>query len=85
MACGLPIVANRGVGDLDALIEGEKVGVILKGFDEKDYADALDEINALLNKEEIRAHCRQIAEKMFDLEKVGGERYRRLYERLLKN
>lgn len=79
LICGLPIVANRGVGDVDDLIEKNKVGVLLDGFTAASYLKALDEISRL---GDISGKCRETARREFDLENVGGKRYRRLYERL---
>jgi glycosyltransferase involved in cell wall biosynthesis len=83
LASGLPIISNSGVGDLDALIEGEKVGIILKGFTEKDYAEALAKIDIFLTDANSSEHCRRIAHQKFDIEQVAGKNYRRLYQRLL--
>lgn len=84
LACGLPVISNSGVGDVDNLINGEKVGVILHEFSKKDYLKALEVINDLSQQGNLREHCRDIALKYFDLDKIGGERYRRLYRRLLR-
>jgi glycosyltransferase involved in cell wall biosynthesis len=83
LACGLPVLSNSGVGDLDDLVEKEKVGVILHEFTQESYLKALEEIIALSKDEACRERCRQTAEKHFDLEKIGGQRYRRLYRKLL--
>ncbi len=84
LAAGLPIISNSGVGDLDALIENEKVGAILHGFSEQDYAEALGKIDNLLKDKNLREHCREVAYRNFDLETVGGERYRNIYKKLCK-
>ncbi|MEZ5428961.1 MAG: glycosyltransferase [Pyrinomonadaceae bacterium] len=84
LVCGLPIVSNSGVGDLDDLIEGEKVGVIINEFNRSEYARAFDRIVRMSGAEDFREHSRQIAGKMFDLETVGGARYQRIYRTLLK-
>ena len=84
LAAGLPIISNSGVGDLDALIINEKVGVILKDFSEKDYAEALGKIDEMLTDNTLREHCREVAHRNFDLETVGGERYRNIYKKLLQ-
>lgn len=83
LAAGLPIISNEGVGDLNELIEGEKVGVILRGFAEQEYHAALAEIELMLQNNGCAVHCRDVAHKYFDLALVGGERYRRLYKRIL--
>jgi glycosyltransferase involved in cell wall biosynthesis len=85
LAGGLPVISNSGIGDLDELIEGEKVGVILNECSEQSYSRALTEIQLLAENQNLPEHCRKIAHKHFDLESVGGERYRRLYRRLLQS
>ena len=83
LACGVPVISNRGVGDLDELIETNKVGVLLDNFSEAAYLAAITDAEAL---GDIRARCLNTARKEFDLATVGGERYRRIYERLsIKN
>lgn len=79
LACGLPIIANRGVGDVDTLIEENGVGVLLDGFDEASYLKALDRVAAL---GDVSNRCRETARREFDLKTVGGARYRRIYSRL---
>lgn len=79
---GLPIVTNRGVGDIDKLIGDNNVGVLLDDFSASSYIEALDSIAGLNG---IGAPCRQLAAAEFDLENVGGERYRRIYRRLLRS
>jgi glycosyltransferase involved in cell wall biosynthesis len=83
LASGLPIVSNSGIGDLDSLIDGERVGVILSEFSSESYDVALAEIESLSADKNLREHCRNIAYKHFDLATVGGESYRRLYRKLL--
>jgi glycosyltransferase involved in cell wall biosynthesis len=80
LACGLPIIANAGVGDVDSLIEENGVGALLKDFDTASYTSALVEIE---NLGDIGDACRRVAVDKFDLETVGGMKYRRLYSQLL--
>lgn len=79
LACGLPVIANRGVGDVDELIEQNKVGVLIDDFSKASYLKAFAEVEALGN---IDARCRETARSNFDLELIGGKRYRRIYSRL---
>lgn len=81
LASGLPIVANRGVGDVDSLIDGARVGATLRDLTEASYLSALAEVAAL---GDISRECRAVARERFDLRTVGGQRYRRLYRRLLR-
>lgn len=80
LACGLPIIANRGVGDVDALIEENGVGVLVEDFSAESYLGALKEFDAL---GDVREKCRETARTKFDLTEVGGKRYRTLYNRLM--
>lgn len=79
LACGLPIIANPGVGDVDELIKKNSVGVLVESFSEAGYTKALDQLDALGN---IGGRCRAAAEANFDLETIGGTRYRLLYSKL---
>ena len=80
LACGLPIIANSGVGDVDDLILTAKVGALVNEMESDDYVRALNDIRDL---GDISDRCRETARRGFDLETVGGVRYRRLYARLL--
>jgi glycosyltransferase involved in cell wall biosynthesis len=82
LAAGLPVVCNAGVGDVDEVIEGDRVGVVLRDFDDESFARALGQVEALEAEGDLRARCRASAESRFDIERVGGRKYRRLYERL---
>lgn len=80
LACGLPIIANPGVGDVDEVIEANRVGAVTKDLSAASFLDALREVGKLDNLDE---RCRETAKREFDLETVGGVRYRRLYDRLI--
>jgi len=80
LACGLPIISNRGVGDVDELIERNKVGVLLDDFRDESYLKALRQIKEFGN---IREKCRLVARNEFDLTKIAGTRYRQVYRRML--
>lgn len=79
LACGLPIIANSGVGDVDALINENRVGVLIPEFSREAYLQALA---AVSNLGDVNERCRETAVREFDLGQVGGERYRRIYRRL---
>jgi glycosyltransferase involved in cell wall biosynthesis len=81
---GVPVISNRGVGDVAELIEENKVGAVLAGFDEKSYLSALSELEELAKISDVREKCRVTALREFDLEKTAGEKYRNIYSRLLK-
>ena len=83
LAAGLPVVCNAGVGDVDAVVEGERVGVIVRELNAEAYGAALKEVAALGREPGLAERCRAAARRRFDLKTVGDPRYRRLYRRLL--
>jgi glycosyltransferase involved in cell wall biosynthesis len=82
LASGLPVVCNAGVGDLDEVIEGDRVGTLIQGLDTGHYHHALRVADELSRDNGLASRCRASAASRFDLVKVGGERYRSLYARL---
>ena len=79
LACGLPVIANPGVGDLDTLIGG-KAGTLVGDFERESYMTALANAPRLTNP---NGQDRTEMALEFDLVDVGGVRYRRIYKRLL--
>ena len=74
---------NAGVGDSDLLINQWKAGVLIEDFGEADYAKAAREIDMIIGDDDVRKKARSVAERVFNLETVAGERYASLYEKVL--
>jgi glycosyltransferase involved in cell wall biosynthesis len=85
LACGLPLILNEGIGDSDALISEWQAGVLITYFTEADFATAAANIEAMARVPGAREKARRIAEQVFHLERVGGERYASLYDRVLNS
>jgi len=85
LACGLPLIINAGIGDSDTLIDQWQAGVLVSEFNEDEYAVAGREIEAMVAAPGAREKARRVAEELFHLERVGGERYASLYRRVLNN
>jgi glycosyltransferase involved in cell wall biosynthesis len=84
LACGLPLVINAGIGDSDAVITAERIGALVSNFNESEYADAANIVGGFVGyPDQTRRRAREIAERLFDLRRVGVERYARLYENVL--
>jgi glycosyltransferase involved in cell wall biosynthesis len=83
LACGLPLVINAGVGDSDALINDWRAGVLIEDFTDAEFASAGRAIEAMASRPEVRQQARAVAERLFDLNTIGAERYVSLYERVL--
>jgi glycosyltransferase involved in cell wall biosynthesis len=82
LAAGLPVVSNRGIGDMDELIGNEAVGVILADLSEESLLEGVRQLVDLLRDQGVRGRCRHAAEKYFDLEKVGWKAYRNMYQQI---
>ncbi len=80
LASGIPIITNRGVGDVAEMIEKNQVGAVIEDFTPHSYLKALKKVAEM---KDLNKKCRQTAEREFDLEKVGGAKYRLLYSKLL--
>ncbi|HEX8920262.1 MAG TPA: glycosyltransferase, partial [Pyrinomonadaceae bacterium] len=82
LAAGLSVVCNAGIGDMDEIVERERVGVVLRDFDEQSYATAAEQALALSEDAEARARAVRVAHQYFDLETVGRRGYLNVYRRL---
>src|SRR5689334_22453719 len=81
LACGLPLVINRGIGDSDSLADENCVAAMISHFNEEEYARAAEELLLMTaNPEETRRRTRVVAEKLFDVRGLGVNRYVELYE-----
>jgi len=81
LACGIPVLTNKGVGDHEYYINEYKVGKILEFnlIDTYDFAAIFDE---LINKE-TAIKCRSLSEKYFSLEE-GVTKYKKIYTNIFK-
>jgi glycosyltransferase involved in cell wall biosynthesis len=81
LATGLPVVCNRGIGDLDDIVEQEGVGVLVDGFSERAYLAAARRLKRLLEDPSLSERCRRLAETRYSAE-FGVDAYRQLYDEL---
>jgi glycosyltransferase involved in cell wall biosynthesis len=84
LLAGLPVVSNAGIGDTDELLERERVGVVLRSFDEQALASAAAQALNLAADPALRARCIEVARQQFDLVNVGGVGYGNVYRRIRK-
>jgi glycosyltransferase involved in cell wall biosynthesis len=78
LALGLPVAANRGIGDTDALPR-DGVGVLVDGLDEASYAAAARALVELARDPATAGRCRAVAQERYALE-LGVRAYAELYE-----
>lgn len=82
LACGRPVVVNKGLGDMDHLIQEFDAGVILDGSS-ANLVESAAKLLRLLEDSDTPNRCRELAEKHFNMD-IGASRYLELYSQLLK-
>ncbi|MBI5625213.1 MAG: glycosyltransferase family 4 protein [Elusimicrobia bacterium] len=81
LACGVPCLANTGIGDLDELLEGESVGIIVREFSENAMSASLERLLELAADPDTQHRCVNAACRHFSLED-GTARLDRIYRSL---
>lgn len=81
LACGVPVVMSQDIGDTEAIIRRERVGLAVQQFTEAAYEDALSVLRDLLGEAGLKERCRRVAERYFSLEQ-GVLKYQKVYEGL---
>jgi len=84
LGCGIPCLANTGVGDMGTILEKEHVGIALQNFTEDSMRDAVDRLIKLSREQGIKRRCRRVAMEYFSLE-MGIEKYNKIYCSLLSD
>jgi glycosyltransferase involved in cell wall biosynthesis len=85
LASGLPVLCNAGIGDIDDLLAMNKVGILVRKFDEESYIRVLNELEEMVAQTDLRQRCRAVAIRCFDLKSIGFARYRNIYARLTES
>lgn len=82
LGCGLPVVANEGVGDVARIIQEHRVGVLVRSAAPSDMHAAWHALQELLTDPDLAKRCRVAAEAIFSLE-AGTKAYSSLYAAIL--
>lgn len=83
LACGLPIVATGGVGDVDDLLARTGAGVRVTEHSAGAYAEAADQVRMLATAAN-RDRWRAVAEAEFSAARRACPAYRQLYAEILR-
>lgn len=81
LGCGIPCLANSGVGDMAEILEGEQVGIALNDFTPDTLRQGLTRLLKLVETDGIQERCVAAAHKHFSLTE-GVARYAQVYARL---
>lgn len=78
LACGRPVVVNRGLGDMDDLAARYRCAVVVDDVSAPGLDAAADALLALVDDPDTGARCRRAAEDHFSLD-AGVDRLLELY------
>lgn len=81
LACGVPCLANAGVGNVKEILENDRVGVVLHEFNQQSMEKAVEQLLELAGDPEIQTRCISVAQRHFSLES-GVRAYDRIYREL---
>ena len=81
LACGRPVVVNKGLGDMERFIDEFDAGIILDG-DWDNLVNGVTKLVNLLSDPETPNRCRALAEKYFSMD-AGANKYLNLYSQML--
>jgi glycosyltransferase involved in cell wall biosynthesis len=81
LGCGLPVIVNPGVGDVDDIVLTHRVGVVVEESSDAAMDQAVEALVALQRDPELPRRCRDAAEAIFSL-RQGANAYDRLYRAL---
>ena len=82
LGCGVPCLANAGVGDMAQILRDEQVGVALEDFSTEALERGLDALLALVADPTTSARCVAAAQRHFSLTE-GVARYRAVWQSVL--
>lgn len=83
LGCGIPVVANAGVGDVARIVADFRVGVLVADGSDLAMHEALDALCTLMADPDLGGRCRAAAEAVFSLGN-GTEAYRKTYRRIVE-
>lgn len=81
LACGRPVVVNKGLGDMDRFIEEFDAGIVIDG-EQGNLEDGASRLTSLLSDPQTPSRCRSLAEKYFSMQN-GANKYLDLYSKML--
>ena len=83
LAAGIPILGNRGVGDMADVIEKYKVGVVIDAGTQESLLDGVIRMKVLLEDPGLSERCRSVAHELFSADN-GAASYSKIYRRCIK-
>ena len=81
LACGRPVVVNKGLGDMDQFIAEFDAGVVIDN-ELSNLTESASKLINLISDPGTPYRCRTLAEKYFSMD-IGADKYLQLYSQML--
>jgi len=83
LGCGIPVIANSKVGDVDQIVKSNKIGVVIDKFDTASYKTAVNGLLNLMNdRDALKMRCRSTARRLLSL-RGGVKHFHEIYASLI--
>ncbi len=80
LSMGIPFICNKGVGDMEEIVNKYRCGILADGFNESAYRNVIAAMVKISKSDAVR--FRKVAEEYFSLES-GIAKYDSVYQKLL--
>lgn len=84
LAAGMPVAVTPEIGDVEQLVEGGGVGVVVRDESDSSLAEAASRLTAMAADPAVRDRCRRLAREHFTVE-TGASEYRRVLDELYRS
>lgn len=84
LACGKPVIANAGVGDVAKILKENNVGVLIDNDGSLAIEDSINSLLKLLKDDTLQLRCRKVAEDIFSLAE-GSKKFENIYKGILSS
>jgi glycosyltransferase involved in cell wall biosynthesis len=82
LSMGMPVICNKGVGDVEQIVNNADAGFVIEGFSKDDFSKAIAQIPFLLKKEPFA--IRNAIRDLYSLS-TGVELYLNCYKHILND
>ncbi len=82
LACGLPVLLTKNIGDTSDIVNKENIGISIKNINEQEIIKGISQMILLLKESNIHERCYQTALKKFTVNK-STDSYFKIYKQLI--
>ncbi|MFC1698999.1 glycosyltransferase [Candidatus Omnitrophota bacterium] len=84
LACGVPVIVSSVMGDVGAIVNENRIGVVVDDFSDSEYEIKIKQYLEIISQDDnLAQRCFQVAREKFPL-KMGIGRYREVYNQIME-